>query len=169
MTSKTIQDIIAVHGTAFIGFDTETDVKLTGGKKNPLQGKVTKRTIGLTGMVFSDKESSGYENQVNRELRKLGITDVFKSGASRWGTKIPGTPFVEHKENMYLQVILTNRSKETKYYVEGIETDKDKIEGLPKSRPAANGVNCKRYKFDSIKKLRYNKKEYTFYSERIVA
>lgn len=164
--SKQINEIIEVKGCTFIGFDTETTVKLTGGKKNSLQGKVTKRTFGLTGMVFSDKESSGYENKVNRELAKLGITDTFKAGSSRWGTHILGTPFVEHKDNMYLQVILTGSSKETKYYVEGIETSIDEIEGLPKQRPSKNNVNCKRYNINNIKKLRYNKREYTFYDEQ---
>lgn len=165
---KTIDQIINVKGTGFVGFDTETQVKLTGGKKNPLQGRVTKRTTGLTGMIFSDKESNGYENQVNRELAKLGITDTFKAGSSRWGHHIPGTPFIEHKDNMYLQVILTGKSKQTKYYVDGIETPVDEIQGLPKRQPIKNNVNCKRFKFDSITCLRYNRKEYTFYSEKVV-
>ena len=163
---KTIDQIIKVNGTTFIGFDVETPVKLTGGKKNSLQDRVTKRTFGLTGMVFSDKESNGYENQVNRELAKLGITDTFKAGSAKWGQRITGTPFIEHKNNIYLQVILTGTSKETKYYVDGIETPKEEIEGLPKQRPSKNNVNCKRYNINNIKTLRYNKKEYTFYNER---
>jgi len=167
--SKTIADIIKVTGTTFIGFDTETLVKLKGGKGNPLQGKVTKRTTGLTGMVFSDKNGSGYENKVNRELVKLGITDTFKAGSSRWGSHIPGTPFIEHKDNMYLQVILTGKSNETKYYVDEVEIDKDKIDGLPNPAPVKNNVNCKRYNFNSIKTLRYNKREYNFYDERRVS
>lgn len=165
---KTINQIINVRGTSFIGFDTETTVKLTGGKKNPFQGRVTKRTTGLTGMIFSDQNSNGYENQVNRELAKLGITDTFKAGSAKWGHHIPGTPFVEHKDNTYLQVILTESNKETKYYVDGIETSKEEIEGIPKQRVIKNNVNCKRYNINNIKKLRYNKTEYTFYSERRV-
>lgn len=164
--NKRIDQIINVKGTTFIGFDTETTVKLTGGKKNPLQGRVTKRTTGLTGMLFSDQNSSGYENKVNRELKKLGITETFKAGSARWGHHIPGTPFVEHKDNKYLQVILNDNKHETKYYVDGIETPKEEIEGLPKPRPTKHGVNCKRYNFNSITKLRYNKMEYSFYSER---
>jgi hypothetical protein len=167
--AKAIDEIIEVHGTSFVGFDTETVVKLTGGKSNPLQNCVTKRSTGMTGMIYSDKESSGYENKVNAELRKLGITDTFKSGKSRWGKKIPGTPFVEHNENKYIQIILIENKHITKYYVNGIETDKDKIEGLPKAYQSKHGVRCKRYNFDSITHLRFNKREYTFYRERVTS
>ncbi len=47
-----------VNGGSFVGIDTLTDVPLLGGKKNPQQGRVQKRTVGNQVMVFQNKKSS---------------------------------------------------------------------------------------------------------------
>jgi hypothetical protein len=97
------------HGTNFIGFDMKTPVVLKGGKSNPLQGQVFKIHEGFSGMIFSNKESSAYENMVNRRRALAGQPADFKAGALPWGTRIEGTAVIEHKGEHYLQLIYTQR------------------------------------------------------------
>ena len=73
MNEQILKDLMAqVNGSTFISIDTITDVKLTGGKKNPFQGRVTKRTTGSTVMVFQNKTTNAYENMVKRRLEQEG-------------------------------------------------------------------------------------------------
>lgn len=52
-----INDVLKnVNGSSFVGIDTETDVTLLGGKNNPMQGRVTKKTTGSSVMVFSKQD-----------------------------------------------------------------------------------------------------------------
>ena len=61
-----------VSGSSFVGIDTVTVPVLTGGKKNPHAGRVTKVMVGASVMVFQNKNSNGYENMVQRRLAKEG-------------------------------------------------------------------------------------------------
>ncbi len=120
-----------INGATFIGIDTETSVKLKGGKGNPLQGKVTKKTLGASVMVFTNANSSAYGDMVKRRLVKEGKDpESFELGKRAWGERIKGTPFIEHKEQKYLEAIFLNSGK-SEYFVDGIKTPKEDIEGLP--------------------------------------
>lgn len=94
-----------VNGASFISIDTITPVALKGGKKNPFQGRVTKKVTGSNVMVFQNKTTNAYENMVNRRLLKEGKADTFEVGPRAWGVRIENTPFVEHKGQLYLEVI----------------------------------------------------------------
>ena len=61
-----------VSGASFIGLDTLTEVTLAGGKKNPQQGRITKRMKGASVMVFQNKNINGYEAMVHRRLLTEG-------------------------------------------------------------------------------------------------
>ena len=93
MTKKlyTLREIFQnVNGTSFVGLDTESVVKLKGGKKNEQQGRVTKRTLGSQVMVFTNQESNGYENMVQRRLIEEGKDPTsFKVGERAWGKRVP--------------------------------------------------------------------------------
>ena len=55
MQYPTAQLAIAnLNGATFIGIDTLTAVKLKGGKKNPMQGRVTKVMRNASTMCFSN-------------------------------------------------------------------------------------------------------------------
>jgi len=155
-----------VNGTTFIGIDTETDVKLKGGKKNPMQGRVTKRTVGSNVMVFQNKSKSGYGAMVKRRLEKEGKDpDSFELQPRKWGTRLEGVPFVEHKGQYYVEVIFLNAGK-TVYLLDGMPIDKSEIEGLPDAPQEAeqggldDKVIIRTYKADSIKSITINKKQY---------
>jgi len=164
-----IRTLIAenVNGSTFIGMDTETDVKLTGGKKNPLQGQVTKRTIGNSVMIFQNKNSNGYKNMIERRLEKEGKDpSSFTLGQRTWGTRLANTPFVEHKGQYYLEVIFLKGGTST-YLVDGVEIKKEDITGLPTTPPPSqqggldNKVIIRTFKVESITQMKIAKQSYT--------
>lgn len=156
-----------VNGATFIGLTTETDVKLTGGKKNPLQGRVKKITVGSNVMVFQNKNGSSYEAMVQRRLEKEGIYPHFEVGPRKWGTRIPNTPFIEYNGEYYLEVIFLRKGR-THYTVDGVETPKEQINGIPVYRGEAdqggltddNKVIIRTYKISSITSVAVDKKVY---------
>jgi hypothetical protein len=155
-----------VNGATFITIDTETDVKLTGGKKNPHQGRVTKRTTGSNVMVFQNKNSNGYENMVKRRLEKEGKNPgTFELKPRAWGKRMSGLPFVEHKGSYYLEVIFLGKGS-TEYLLDGNVTNKAAIQGLPGTKEEArqggldDKVIIRTYKVDSIKAITINHHRY---------
>jgi hypothetical protein len=91
-----------LEGGTFVGMDTVTDVKLTGGKKNPQQGRVTKRMTGAQVMCFTNSKTNAYAAMVRRRLEAEGKDpDSFELGPRAWGERITGTPFVEHNGKHY--------------------------------------------------------------------
>ena len=132
MKSNIRQIMSAVNGSTFVGLNTTTPVKLTGGKKNPLQGRVTKVMRDANVMVFTNKNSNGYANMVERRLQSEGKNPKsFVLGDRPWGTRVEGLPIVEHNGKDYLEVIFLNSGK-TEYLVDGKPFD-GKIEGLQAS------------------------------------
>lgn len=64
--AKTV--LAALRGVSFIGLDMETSVPLKGGKKNPMQGRVTKRVIGSTVLIAQNKNTNTYQNMVRNRI-----------------------------------------------------------------------------------------------------
>lgn len=147
-----------LEGNTFVGLTTETDVKLSGGKKNPMQGEITKRTVSSV-QVFTNQNGSAYAAKVQRGLDKEGDGVTFELSPRAWGERIDGTPFVTHKGEDYLEVIF-NKVISTEYFRNGKPIDKDAIEGLPAAKPEGkqggleDKVIIRTYKFSSIREIR---------------
>jgi hypothetical protein len=157
-----------VNGASFIGMDTLTDVKLTGGKKNPMQGRVTKRMVGASVMVFTNQASNGYENMVQRRLTAEGKDPAsFEVGPRAWGTRVPNMPIVEHFKDgatkYYLEVIFLKPGKSV-YLLDGALIAASDIEGLPAATDAGeqggleDKVHIRSFAADSITTLRVDGK-----------
>lgn len=150
----------ALEGATFVGMDTETPVKLKGGKRNPQQGRVTKVMRGAQVMSFSNTNGSAYAAMVKRRLEQEGKdAHSFEVGARAWGERIAGTPFVEHKGSHYLEVIFLTAG-ETEYRLDGQPVDASEIEGLP-PKPESNGqggldrqVVIRTFKLENVTELR---------------
>lgn len=163
---KNIREILSeVNGTTFISINTNTDVKLAGGKKNPLQGKVNKVTVGSNVMVFTNSQKNGYYEMVKRRLGKEGKNpESFELSPRTWGTRLEGIPFVEHKGEHYLEVIFLHKGK-SHYEVNGVVTSKDQIEGLPTTKEEGNQgglenkVVIRTFKVSSITSITINKEK----------
>ena len=124
-----------VNGASFIGVDALTAVTLTGGKKNPHQGRVTKRTRGASVMVFQNKNVNGYEAMVQRRLAAEGRDpESFELGERAWGHRIANTPFVQHEKagvtKYYLEVIFLHPGA-SEFLLDGNPISKADIEGFP--------------------------------------
>lgn len=111
-----------INGLTFIGIDTSTEPRMLGGKKNPFIGRVRKVVENNNVMVFQNKTTNTYNNMVMRRLEKEGKNpESFKLSPRKWGTRIPNTPFIEHKGQYYVEVIFLKKGK-THYELDGIKT-----------------------------------------------
>ena len=153
--------LMKLNGCAIGSLTAVTDITLKGGKKNPLQGKVTKRAEGCNVMFFCNSKSNGYNNMVKRRLAKEGKASTdFKLGKRVWGERINDTPFIEHKGNMYVEVVFLKAPSKVVYLVDGEEVNKNTIEGLPvdsqegKQGGLDNKVIIRTYKLSSLRNIK---------------
>lgn len=159
------QDIFKnVNGSSFIGIDTITIPVLTGGKSNPMQGLVKKIVTGSSVMVFQNKNANGYENMINKRLIQEGMEPTFVVGPRTWGDRIPNSPFITHKDKLYLEVIFLKAGKVT-YTLNDKPINKEYIMGLKESSEANqegldNKVIIRTYAADSITKVRIDGQEF---------
>jgi len=153
-----------------VTLDTTTTVKLTGGKKNPMAGRVKKITTDAQVMLF--KNGEGYKNLVNERLKEQHSEDTttsdlfeaitaqeFTPGPRQWGQRVQDTPFITHKDKLYLECIFV-KSGESTYYLDDVEIDKGEIIGLPEKKESSqnglvNKVIIRTFALDSI--IRVNK------------
>jgi hypothetical protein len=151
------------EGLSTIYIDTSTTPTLTGGKKNPHQGRIRKVNIGSKVLLFRNTDGSAYQNMVKRRLAKEGKDpSEFTVQSRAWGTRITGTPFLENKGNFYLEVIFME-SGETHYELDGKKIEASKIEGLKYSPESAQGglsenskVIIRSFKLESLLRVSIN-------------
>jgi hypothetical protein len=162
MQLSTAQNAFAkLAGGTFVGMDTLTEVKLKGGKKNPMQGRVTKRMTGAQVMCFSNQNGSAYEAMVRRRLEQEGKdAGSFELSPRAWGERIQGTPFVEHKGNHYLEVIFL-RAGAVEFLLDGKPIAREDVEGLDEGTAGEQGglenkVVIRTFGLDGITALRAN-------------
>lgn len=159
---ETLNELVSkVKGTTFAGLTTKTGVKLKGGKKNPMQGRVEKLTENANIMVFSNSEKSGYGEMVKRRMLSEGKNpEEFQMKPRAWGTRIGNSPFIEHNENKYFECIFVSPGKST-YLLDGQPVKKEDIEGFPEPKEKTEGevnsqggiedkVILRTFKLDSI-------------------
>lgn len=165
--TQLVAAVSAVSGASFIGLDTSTVVKLTGGMKNPQQGRITKRMIGASVMVFSNKNVNGYEAMIKRRLEAEGKDpDSFVLSERAWGTRIPNMPIVEHFKDgdtkYYLEVIFLKPGT-VEYRLDGAPIAVKDIIGLPAATAGEQGgldnkVFIRTFAADSITEIRVDGK-----------
>lgn len=162
-----ISAVAAINGATFVGLDTHTDVTLTGGKKNPMQDRVTKRMFGANVMSFQNRNFSAYEAMVHRRLVAEGKNPAeFVLSDRAWGTRIPNMPIVEHFKNgvtnYYLEVIFIKPGVIC-YYLDGLSIPQSNIVGLMEGSTGEQGglenkVILRTFAAESIIELRIDGK-----------
>jgi hypothetical protein len=163
--AQLVQVFSQVNGASFVGLDSLTEVKLLGGKKNPQQGRVTKRMTGAQIMVFQNKNVNGYEAMVHRRLTAEGKNPAtFELGERAWGTRVPNMPIVEHLKDgvvkYYLEVIFLSAGT-TEYLLDGQVVPAAQIQGLEARGEGAQGgldnkVIIRTFAADSVTEVRVN-------------
>lgn len=115
------------------GLDYISEVKLLGGKKNKMQGRVTKKVTGARVFV-----GASYEKMVRRRQAEEGLVADFVPQKRTWGHYVGDYPIVEHEKDgvkkYYIQVIFDDSKKlNVEYLLDGEPIEKEQIEGLPES------------------------------------
>ena len=163
-----IAAVQAINGASFVGIDTRTTVKLTGGQKNPHQGRVTKRMVGATVMAFTNQNINAYQAMIQRRLVAEGKAPTdFVLHERKWGTRIPNMPIVVHNKDgvdqYYLEVIFLKPG--TSYYeLDGVQINPSAIIGLPPAREEGeqggleDKVIIRDFKAESITEMRIDGK-----------
>lgn len=161
-----------IKGTRFASIDTISEVKLKGGKKNPFQNRVFKKTEGSV-IILTNTPEHVYSNMVKKRLVEEGKDfKEFTLQPRAWGSRIANTCFIEHKDEKYLETIFVSAGKST-YLVDGVETEPSEIEGLELDKKVNensqggldNKVIIRTYKLDSILNIRVNGEEFKTESE----
>jgi len=148
-------------GGTFVGLDTLTQVKLRGGRKNPMQGRVTKMMTGAQVMCFSNTNGSAYDAMVRRRLEQEGKDPAsFELSPRAWGERVPNTSFVRHKGQVYLEVIFLRAGKTT-FFLDGGEISREEIEGLDEGAAGEQGglenkVVIRTFALENVTALRAN-------------
>lgn len=187
MKKHNIAQILAsVSGTTFAGIDQLTALKVNKTIPNPdyVEGSgdpkrvanphfehISKLTMGSSVAV-----GASYENMVKKKLIKEGKDPLdFVAGSLPWGTRIGNTPLIEHKGQVYIQMIFM-KGGDTVYRHGATVIEESDIQGYTKPKPKAESqgeledkVEIRTLKLDSIVKLRINKQEYvgSFYYEEV--
>lgn len=157
----------AVNGSSIINITTATTLPLSGGKANPMLGRVKKVTEGTSVMVFQNKKTNGYAAMVQRRLNKEGKNVEFTLSPRKWGTRVPDSPIVEHGDERYLEVIVL-KTGAVHYELDGQVILPQAIQGMkPEPEKAEQGglddkVIIKAYNFDSITAISINKEKHIF-------
>lgn len=143
LVRPTISDISRLSGRK-VRLSWESTPKLTGGKANPMKDRVTKLstalvTLGETGAYAKRKVEEG-EFSSSDEVQK-----------PKWGSRVGNTCIIEHKGNMYVDLIVEEKPKRT-FFLDDSEIDQSEIVGLPKDRRDSNVLYC-RVKAENVKIL----------------
>ena len=99
-------------------------IKLTGGKKNPQLGRITKVVENLLVTL------SGNGGEYAKRMRET-VDQNFVPKARPWGVRT-ANGLIEHNGELYLEFIVEGRGN-TKYLLDGLPIDEKSIVGLPKA------------------------------------
>lgn len=122
----------------------EVNVTLAGGKKNEQQGHITKRTNSIPVLFIGN--GGGYK-AARRETQP-----DYEPKNRVWGVR-NAQGLIEHKGELYVDVIFKGPGQPTVYMLDGQPIDKSEIVGLPPAKTAsdeATGVTLRCLKVSSL-------------------
>ncbi len=141
-----VQTLQKRKGAQVISIVTETDP----GKSKAHKGQCLKRSY-VNGMI-----GWHYVNAVNRQRGREGNAEDFQVKPRKWGVRVKGTPFVEHKGNLYLEMKV-EKVFQTQYLIGGVVVPRERVEDhLRLHRPSSpsQGIDkeviLRDYKLESI-------------------
>lgn len=148
MTTVNLKEITTtLTGANVVNVTYRTPVKLTGGKKNPQQGRVEKVTV-TPAMIFNEENVNAYQNMVRRRQAQEGMAVDFEVSKPVWGWVdiAPGVVEYTNKEgntSRYLKLIKVGKAR-SYYLLDGVEISKSEIIGMPAyNAPEQGGINHK--------------------------
>jgi len=146
----------SVKGAKPVTITTKTDP----GKSKAHKGKCHKLSR-VNGMV-----NWHYENSVNRQREREGLEQDFQVQPRKWGMRIAGTPLVEHKGNLYLEMKVEKVLDTSYMLADGTPCKREAVEQhlRPHRSPTNQGVTksviLRDYRLDSITTLKMGGVQY---------
>jgi len=161
LAKQIVAALVQVQGSSIASITAETVVELKGGKKNPMQGRITKVAENANVMFFTNSTTNSYNNMVKKRLAAEGKNpENFQLGPRVWGTRMPDTPFIQHNNALYAEVVFLRAPKIVRYLFDGVAIAKAAIIGLPadKEEGKQGGLDDKviirTYKLESLKSIK---------------
>lgn len=135
-----------IRGCTFATIDSVT---------SPTKG-IRCETTGTRVILFTNKTGSGYERMVRRRLTEAGKNpDDFVLSNLPWGERVPETPLIAHRGEMYLQTIVLAEGRSRCFLR---DTEVNCSDFLPRrNRPnqglGADSVLVRTYSLDNIVRI----------------
>lgn len=158
VTPNQIEDILReIRGAKAVTITAKTELKMKVSARQAFSGPVFKlsRVNGMINWV--------YENAVNRQREREGVTADFESHPRQWGVRLQGTPFVQHNDSLYLELKVEKSLEEPTYVdVEGNAVTFDAVQPhlTARSNSSRQGVEkqiiLRDYRMDSITSITVN-------------
>tara|TARA_Y100000310_G_scaffold148347_1_gene147588 strand:+ start:2219 stop:2752 length:534 start_codon:yes stop_codon:yes gene_type:complete len=153
--------LLNFKGYSFAGLQTLTDARA---KKtdNPFKDKIVlKESQLLVNVGFH------YSNSLVNQAKRENVSTEFDVQPRKWGIRLPNSPLVEHKGNLYLEAKVEKVYSTRFTDIDGNELDKqDVLPFLPKKRESATQdrlekkIYLRDFKLASIKKFAFDGKIY---------
>lgn len=161
------QLLMGLGNCTFASIVAETTPPLKSPKTNRLLNPDgSSRIVKRSKVTLAVGDSLNYKSVVNRRLEKAGETTVDEVHPRKWGERIPNTPFVLHKGQLYLETLILGVSN-TQYFFDGKEVQKSDIADFLAEKTSSDTYNLgnnqpvwRDYKLSSIKEIKTNGEVY---------
>lgn len=138
----TIKDTLIknIGNTVKVSFSSQ--VKLTGGKKNPMQDRVVKHISGMEAALAGKQDYAIAYTEAG-----LMASDI---KPRPWGVRLDNG-LIEHKGEFYVELLVKDKGK-TVYTLDGVPVAKEAIQGLPADK-SSQEVEVRAVKLSNITKV----------------
>ncbi len=138
----TVKDTLIknIGNTVKVSFSSQ--VKLTGGKKNPMQDKVVKHISGMEATLAGKQDYALAYTEAG-----LMASDI---KSRPWGVRLDNG-LIEHKGEFYVELLVKDKGK-TVYTLDGVPIAKEAIQGLPEDK-GSQEVEVRAVKLSNITKV----------------
>lgn len=153
--------VVQTKGARFASIVATTDARVKKGGNDGSVNPNFKDTVKTSKALVILNHN--YTNSVNNQRGREGTDEDFVAEPRRWGERIPGTSFVEHKGTLYLEVKV-EKSLGYEYFVgsTGEHLSKDEVHNFITARKESgrqqvdNPVILRDYKVDNLQYVTMN-------------
>jgi hypothetical protein len=151
----------------FVSITAETVPSLKSPKTNGLVNPDgSSRIVKRSKVTLATGDNMDYKSIVNGRLKKQGENEVAEVQPRKWGERVPNTPFVMHKGQLYLETLILGVS-DTRYFLDGQEVKKSDIAQFLSEKPNSDTYDLgsfapiwRDYKLANIREITTDKQTY---------
>lgn len=140
------EDLVSVlvggaNSRNFVGLISETEPPIKSPKTSGMGGRIKKlshMTIYMGGAVSYGNIVKNRQAKLAKEL-EVGAPD-WEPAPRQWGERVPHTPFVLHKEKLYLECMVVSCHR-VEYRLDGQPVEHEKVVGYLREKSATSRQN----------------------------